>query len=415
MQKPSNIGGQAVLEGIMMRHGQDYAVAVRKPDNGIIVKKDHYRSIFPHAGVEQIPIVRGIVAFFDSLITGVGCLTYSAQFFEEEPEGEKPVLTKEEEAKAAKKAERQEKWFAVLTVALSVLLTVGLFMLLPYFLAGILRRFGAPEVVVSLLEALLRILIFLIYMLLISKMKDIQRVFMYHGAEHKCINCLENGLPLNVENVLASSREHKRCGTSFLLVVVMLTVICFLVLGLFGITSPILRLVLRLLLIPVIAGLAYEFIRLAGRSENPVVLALSRPGMLLQHLVTREPDAMQAEVAIAAVEAVFDWRTYLKENFPDEEDPEEIADSTPDAYKDPEGEDGNSAEGKDEEIPAASEARTDSEELKDSEERTDSEVRTEPEERAEPDERTEPDGMPDDPETEYVGTTYVNFRDQSRK
>ena len=311
MQRSSNIGGQAVMEGIMMRHGDEYAIAVRKPDGEIVVKKEKYRPAVPIPGADRIPIVRGVCAFIDSMVTGVSCLMYSAQFVEED----------EPEKKRGKAAEKKDGALSPLETALTVVLAVGfsigLFILLPYFLAGILRRLGASEIAVSLAEALLRIVIFLVYMLLISRMKDIQRVFMYHGSEHKCINCVEHGLPLTVDNVLASSRLHRRCGTSFMLIVVMLSVICFLILGIFGITSPLLRFGLRLLMIPVIAGVAYEFIRFAGRSDAPWAAALSKPGLAMQRLVTREPDAAQAEVAIAAVEAVFDWKAYLRENFPE--------------------------------------------------------------------------------------------------
>ncbi len=313
MSKPSNIGGQAVMEGIMMRHGNEYSIAVRKPDGEIAVKKEPYHSVIPVKGIEKIPFARGLSSFVDSLVIGTRCIMYSASFFEEDEEADgKAGAAKTEEQKA-----KDDRWFTFFTVLFSVLLTVGLFILLPYFLAGLLRRAGAGELLVSAAEAVLRLVIFLVYMILISRLKDIQRVFMYHGAEHKCINCVENGKELTVENVLGSSRFHKRCGTSFLLIVVVLSVIFFLILGMLGLRSPWLRLLLRILLIPVIAGCAYEFIRLAGRSENRCIQALSAPGLLLQRLVTREPDAKMAEVAIAAVEEVFDWKAYLAENFPE--------------------------------------------------------------------------------------------------
>ena len=322
MQKPSNIGGQAVLEGIMMRHGNDYAIAVRKPDGEIIVKKEKYKTTIPIAGIEKIPVLRGVSAFVDSLVVGVSCLMYSASFYDEETtdsEREK----KDAELHDSKVVEDTEKKGAlskgetILTVTLAVVMSVGFFILLPYFLASLLRQVGASEPVIAVAEALLRFDIFIGYMLAVSRMKDIQRVFMYHGSEHKCINCLEHGMELNGENVMKSSRQHKRCGTSFMLFVVVLSAIFFLIIGLLGITSPLLRLGIRLLFIPVIAGFSYEIIRLAGRSENKCVLLLSKPGLLLQKLVTREPDEAQVEVAIAAVEAVFDWKTYLKENFPE--------------------------------------------------------------------------------------------------
>ncbi len=324
MQKPSGIGGQAVMEGIMMRRKKEYAIAVRKPDGEIALKKEEYRPVIKIADLEKIPILRGIGAFLDSLIIGTGCIMYSASFFEEEEEkkpageDEKPLSAEE----ARKRKERSDRLFTIGTVTTSILFTVCLFILLPYFLAGILRRAGVSEVLVSVTEALLRVVIFLLYMILISRLKDIQRVFMYHGAEHKCINCVEHGMPLTVENVLKSSREHKRCGTSFLLIVVLLSVVCFFIIGLLGITRPLLRFGIRILLIPVIAGLSYEFIRFAGSSDSALASALSKPGLLMQRLVTREPDADQAAVAIAAVEAVFDWREYLRENFPETEIPE---------------------------------------------------------------------------------------------
>jgi len=325
MQKPSNIGGQAVLEGIMMRFKDDYAIAVRKSDGDIVVKKEKYRNTIPIRGIEKIPILRGVSAFIDSLVVGVSCLMYSSEFYDEEtPDSERKEKDEQWERSGEAKIIAEDpdrksslgKGEMALTVFLAAGLTIGLFILLPYFLASILRRFGASEVAVSLTEALLRFVIFFGYMIMISKMKDIQRVFMYHGAEHKCINCLEHGLELNVENVMVSSRQHKRCGTSFMLFVVVVSAVFFLIIGLLGITSPLLRFGLRLLFIPVIAGVSYEIIRLAGSSENPCVLILSKPGLMLQKLVTREPDEAQVEVAIAAVDAVFDWRGYLAENFP---------------------------------------------------------------------------------------------------
>ena len=218
----------------------------------------------------------------------------------------------EEEEKEEVKAEKNESLMMGLTIAFSVVMAVAVFMILPYFLSQMFRKFTDSMTVLTLLEGLVRLLIFFGYILLISRMEDIQRVFMYHGAEHKCINCIEHGMELNVENVLKSSRLHKRCGTSFLFIVMIVSMIIFLFIR---IESQIWRLLFRLLLIPVIAGVSFEFIRLAGKSENKIVVMLSKPGMMLQKLTTREPDASMAEVAIASVEAVFDWRAYLKENF----------------------------------------------------------------------------------------------------
>lgn len=194
-----------------------------------------------------------------------------------------------------------------LTVAFSIVMAVAIFMVLPYFAAALLRKVIVSDTLLALIEGGIRLLLFIGYILLISRMKDIQRVFQYHGAEHKCINCVEHGLELNVENVRGSSKEHKRCGTSFMLIVMIVSIIFFIFIR---VESPILRVVFRIALVPVIAGVSYEFIRLAGRSENKLVLALSRPGMWMQGLTTSEPDDDMIEVAIAAVEAVFDWRTW---------------------------------------------------------------------------------------------------------
>ena len=221
---------------------------------------------------------------------------------------------KEKNEKDEKKEDLLWKIMLGATVAFAIAFSVVLFMLLPYFLSGFLRKFGLSEVLVHLCEAVLRLLIFLIYMLLISRMKDIQRVFGYHGAEHKCINCIEHNLELNVENVMKSSRQHKRCGTSFLLIVVVISIIAFLILGLFGIQSRLWRLLWRLILIPVIAGISFELLRYAGCHEGPVINVLVKPGLALQKLVTREPDEKMCEVAIAAVNALFDWKEWQEQN-----------------------------------------------------------------------------------------------------
>ncbi|MDO4614225.1 MAG: DUF1385 domain-containing protein [Lachnospiraceae bacterium] len=288
----------------MMRSGDHYAVAVRTPDGKIAMKEETVGSGL--SGLKKIPLIRGVFAFVDSLVLGTSALMWSADVSsEEEPERE---LSEKEK----KKEERIWNLMMTGTVIFSIALSVTLFILLPYFLADILRRMGAAEVLVSAAEAILRIVIFLIYMLLISRMKDIQRVFAFHGAEHKCINCIEHGLPLTVENVLKSSRQHKRCGTSFLLFVVLVSVIAFLILGALGITSPLWRFLARLIMIPIIAGVSYEILRAAGSGKSRIANVLSRPGLALQKLVTREPDADMAEVAIAAVNAVFDWKDWQK-------------------------------------------------------------------------------------------------------
>lgn len=304
--KTSNIGGQAVIEGIMMRNQDQYSIAVRKPDQEIEVKVEPCKSICSSLTWKKIPIVRGVVSFVDSLVIGIQCLMYSASFFEEEEEGDEKPKKTEEEKKAGEKA------LMAGTLFFSIVIAVAVFMMLPYFLTEQLRRLVDSDWLLSVLESLVRVLIFLAYLLVVSRMKDIQRTFMYHGAEHKCINCIEQGMELNVENVMKSSRLHKRCGTSFLFFVIIVSAILLMFVR---VESHVWRIVIRLLLVPVIAGLSYEIIRLAGRSENPLVNLLSKPGMALQKLTTREPDASQAEVAIAAVEAVFDWRKFLEEEF----------------------------------------------------------------------------------------------------
>lgn len=314
--KSSNIGGQAVMEGIMMRCGDRYSVGVRKPDGEIEVKVEPYKSWGKGKKLWKLPVFRGVLSFFESLVVGMKCLMYSASFIEEEDEPEqKEKLTKEEKKENDQKKEKQEQWMMYGTVAFSVILSIALFILLPYFIAGFLRHITNSELLISIAEACVRMLLFLGYLLLISRMKDIQRVFMYHGAEHKCINCVEHGLELNVDNVMKSSREHKRCGTSFLLFVMIVSIIFFLFIR---VSSPWLRVVVRLLLLPVIAGVSYEVIRLAGSSDNWFVTMLSKPGLALQRLTTREPEPEMAEVAIKAVEAVFDWKAYLEENFPEQ-------------------------------------------------------------------------------------------------
>ncbi|MDD7023673.1 MAG: DUF1385 domain-containing protein [Oscillospiraceae bacterium] len=300
----SGIGGQAVIEGIMMRNRDRYSVGVRKPNKEIDVKVEDYKSFIKNEKLTRIPFVRGVFNFIDSLVVGMTTLTYSAGFYEEEEEEKKAKKSREDQ----ENDEKKEKLMMGGTVALSIVLAVLIFMMLPYFLADCLRKVTDSYWLVAVMEGILRLAIFLGYILLISRMEDIQRVFQYHGAEHKCINCIEHEMELTVENVRKSSRQHKRCGTSFLLIVMVITIIFFLFIR---VESPVLRIVVRLLLIPVIAGVSYEFIRLAGRSENPIVTALSRPGLWLQKLTTREPDDDMIEVAIAAVEAVFDWKKFL--------------------------------------------------------------------------------------------------------
>ena len=297
----SGIGGQAVMEGVMMKNGVHYAVAVRKPDKEIVVDAQEYTGIVKNQKIKKIPILRGVINFIDSLVLGMRTLMYSASFFDEEVKE-----LSEEEQKAKEKKESVAMGF---TVFLSVILALVIFMLLPYGLSLFFKKWIASPTLLALIEGVIRVVIFFIYIVAITCMEDIKRVYMYHGAEHKCINCVEHGLDLNVENVKKSSRFHKRCGTSFLFLVVFISILFF---ACIRTDSAIWRFSLRILLVPVIAGVAYEFLRLAGRSENAFVNLLSKPGLWFQKFTTKEPDEDMIEVAIASVEAVFDWKPYVE-------------------------------------------------------------------------------------------------------
>lgn len=304
--KSSNIGGQAVLEGVMMRNGEDYAVAVRKPDGEIEVKQEKYRSVIKWRQLTRIPFVRGVFNFVDSMVLGMSTLTYSASFYEEEE------LAEELSAEQAAKEEKKEKIIMGITMVFSFVLAIGIFMVLPYFLSDLLKKVIPSYTLRIVLEGIIRIIIFVGYIGVISFMKDIKRLYMYHGAEHKCINCIEQGLDLNVENVRKSSKEHKRCGTSFMLFVMIVGIVLMFFVR---VDSPVLRVVARVALLPVIAGISYELIKWAGSSDNILVNLLSKPGLLLQRLTTKEPDESMIEVGIKSVEAVFDWKAYQSENF----------------------------------------------------------------------------------------------------
>ena len=307
--KSSGIGGQAVIEGVMMKNKDRYAVAVRKPDNEIeVVVKECSSPAEKHRFLGW-PVIRGVVNFIDSLVIGMSTLSYSASFYEDdepdddaETKGKKKQKTREQEAK-------EEKAMMTFTVILSIVMAVAVFMIAPYYVSRLFALFVKNDTAVIIIEGIVRLVFFIVYVKLISLMNDIKRVYMYHGAEHKCINCIEHGMELTVENVLKSSKEHKRCGTSFLLIVMCISIVFFMFIR---VESPVLRLVLRILLVPVIAGVSYEVLRLAGNSDSKFMDIVSRPGLWLQHLTTREPDASMVEVAIASVEAVFDWRTYVE-------------------------------------------------------------------------------------------------------
>ena len=320
--KSSGVGGQAVLEGVMMRNKEKYAVAVRKPDQKIAIKVDEYHSIGERIPIFKLPILRGVVAFVESLVVGMKTLMYSAEFVEED--------TKEKETSSGNA--KNQTIASIFMVVISIFLAVAIFMMLPYFISQLLNRVIPSQTILAMMEGVLRIAIFVGYVAVVSKSKDIKRVFMYHGAEHKTINCLENGLELTIENVRKQPKYHRRCGTSFLLIVMVVSVILFMFIR---VSSPVLRMILRLLLIPVISGISYELIKAAVNMEDSITeikkssdskgiqflkilrflfLSLfSRPGKWMQSLTTKEPEDSMIEVAIASVSAVFDWKAYLAE------------------------------------------------------------------------------------------------------
>ena len=291
--KYSGIGGQAVIEGVMMKNKDRYAVAVRKPDHEIEIRKGKTDSIRDKYKFMNAPIIRGVVSFVESLVMGTRTLNYSASFYEEE---ENP------------KDEKKESLLMGLVMVIAIVAAIGIFVVVPFLISEALSNVIKPLPLRGLLEGIIRVTLFVIYVKLVSLMEDIKRVFMYHGAEHKCINCVENGLELTVENVKKQTTVHKRCGTSFMLIVMFVSILFFMFIALDNIW---LRMVLRILLVPVIAGVAYEFIHFAGNHDNKVIDILSKPGLWLQGLTTKEPDEEMIEVAIASVDAVFDWKDFI--------------------------------------------------------------------------------------------------------
>ena len=304
----SGIGGQAVLEGVMMKNDEKYAVAVRKPDGEIEVELENYQGVLAGSAVKKIPFIRGIFNFIDSMILGTKCLNYSAEFYEDEDAKE----TAADLALNKLTRGRGEKFFSALVTIFAVVLALAIFVALPLYLSSLFREYVRSNVLMSIIEGVIRIAIFILYIVGITLMKDIKRLYMYHGAEHKCINCIERGKPLTVRNVMRSSRLHKRCGTSFIFFVLFVSIILFFFIQ---VSNPFARLAVRILMIPVIAGISYEIIRLAGRTNNIFINILSAPGLMIQRLTTKEPTRDMVEVAIASVEAVFDWKQFLKDEF----------------------------------------------------------------------------------------------------
>ena len=304
----SGIGGQAVLEGVMMKNKEKYAVAVRKPDGEIEVEVETYQGLAHGSKFKELPVSRGIFNFLDSLILGTRALNYSASFYEEE-EGKE---TKFDKAMDKMSGGNGEKLLSGIVTVISVVLAVGIFIVLPYFISSLFESFIRNRSLMAIMEGMIRIALFLLYVWGISAMKDIRRLYQYHGAEHKCINCIEKGRPLTVHNVMRSSRLHKRCGTSFIFFVMLVSIVLFFFIQVDNVAE---KVILRILLMPVVAGISYEIIRLAGRTDNIFIKILSAPGMWIQRMTTKEPDESMAEVAIASVEAVFDWKKYLQDTF----------------------------------------------------------------------------------------------------
>ena len=300
------IGGQAVIEGVMMKNMDRYAVSVRKPNGKIDTKVEECVSFAEKHPLFQLPVFRGMANFLESMVIGMKTLNYSASFYEDE---EEQTESRTEQLLEKILGEKAEKIIMGIVLVFSLAISIGLFMILPYIASEALGKLIRNEYVILFMEGIIRIAIFLGYIVLISRMEDIKRVFMYHGAEHKTINCLEAGVPLTPENVDNFSRLHKRCGTSFIFIVMIISMVFFFFIR---VDTIWLRIVLRLLFLPLVAGVSYEFIRLAGSSDHPLVQIFSKPGLALQRLTTKEPDHSMIEVAIASVEGVFDWREYLE-------------------------------------------------------------------------------------------------------
>lgn len=303
----SGIGGQAVLEGVMMKNKENYAVAVRKPNGEIEIDVENHQGLLHGNKIKELPFIRGVFNFVDSLMLGTRVLNYSASFYEEDEQD-----SKLEQVVDRVSGGKGEKVMTTLVTLFSVALAVGIFIVLPYFVSSYFEEYIRNRSLIAILEGAIRIVIFLLYVCGISLMKDIRRLYQYHGAEHKCINCIEKGRPLTVRNVMRSSRLHKRCGTSFIFFVMIVSIVLFFFIRVDNVAQ---KVFLRVMLMPIVAGISYELIRLAGRSDNIFIKILSAPGMLIQCMTTKEPDESMIEVAIASVEAVFDWKGYLRDEF----------------------------------------------------------------------------------------------------
>ncbi len=296
--KYTSIGGQALIEGVMMRGADNVAIAVRKPDGEIEIKEEKTSEI-GNWKVAKIPFVRGTFNLIASMVVGVKALTYSAEFYiDEEEAAEQSAFEKKVEKVFGKHADDVLMGVSILSAFGLALLLFGV---LPTVIVGFFKSFVETQVVLSAIEGVLKIIFFIVYVKLISQMEDIKRVFQYHGAEHKTIHCFESGQDVTVENARAFTRLHPRCGTSFIFFVLIISIILF---SFISWNNILIRVLLKLLLLPVVAGVSYEVLKLAGRSNNPIVKAISYPGLMMQNLTTAEPDDTQLEVAIAAFKAV---------------------------------------------------------------------------------------------------------------
>ncbi|MBR6259027.1 MAG: DUF1385 domain-containing protein [Oscillospiraceae bacterium] len=295
----TSIGGQALIEGVMMRGPQKQAIAVRRPDGEIELKVTELQLIKDKYPILGIPIVRGVANFISSMVNGVRAITYSASFLPEEEQEEPSKFDIWIEKKLG--SEKAEKVITGFAVFLGIVLAVALFFMLPTVITGFAGRAVESRALLNIIEGAVRIAIFLGYMILVSRMKDIKRIWQYHGAEHKTIFCYENRLPLTPENAAKQSRFHPRCGTSFLFLVMIISIIVFSVVSW---SNVLIRLLLRLVLLPVVVGISYELIKLAGRYDNIVTRIISAPGKALQRITTAEPDESMLEVAIASMKAV---------------------------------------------------------------------------------------------------------------
>ncbi len=298
--KYTSIGGQALIEGVMMRGKEDIAIAVRKPDGEIEVKLEKVGPIGKWK-IAKVPLLRGMVSLIDSMITGIRALTYSAEFFAETDEHyEQSKIEKWMSKNLGKHADDIMMGFSILTAFGFALILFGI---VPTFSVGLLKSVISNQLVLSAIEGVMKIVVFVAYIALISQMKDIRRVFQYHGAEHKTIHCFENGEEVTVENARKYTTLHPRCGTSFIFFVLMISIILFTFIGW---SNLIIRIATKIVLLPLVAGISYELLRIAGKSQARWITFISKPGLWMQKLTTREPDDQQLEVAIVAFNRVLE-------------------------------------------------------------------------------------------------------------